>query len=48
MKYRICYGCGKVRYNLFLEYLSLCVFCKIKWLFTGKQPNKLGEELKNA
>lgn len=30
MAYRICYKCGKTRDNLFLEYLSVCIFCKIK------------------
>lgn len=45
MRYRICYGCGEVRDNIFLEYLGLCLFCKIKKFFTGKHPNKLGEEI---
>lgn len=40
MKHRFCYGCKKVRSNLFLNYLSLCIFCKIKRLFkNGNNKN---------
>lgn len=44
MAYRICYGCGKVRSNILLNYLELCLFCKVRKLF-GMNPNKLGEKL---
>lgn len=30
MSYRICYKCKKVRSNLILEYLGVCLWCKIK------------------
>lgn len=29
MSYRICYKCEKVRSNVILEYLSICLWCKI-------------------
>jgi len=44
MEYRrLCYGCGKARDDLFLEYLGKCLFCKIAELLTGRKMNYLGE-----
>ena len=41
MNYRICYRCKKVRSNLILKYLGVCLWCKIKKLINKELKNEI-------